>query len=81
MIPKVQSLYECDVPRRSDRSRKGRPKDAEEITQPILPLDEIDGVNIETDQISAVTSPGLQSLSSNQLQNKPQKEIPLTNRE
>ena len=22
MIPKVQSLYECDVPRRSDRSRK-----------------------------------------------------------
>ena len=73
MIPKVQSLYECDVPRRSDRSRKERPKDTQEITQPILPLDEIDGVNIETDQISAVTSPDLQSLSSNQLQNKTHK--------
>lgn len=73
MIPKVQSLQECDVPRKCDRSRKRRPNDAEEITQPILPLDEIDGVSIETDQISAVTLPGLQYLSSNQLQIKTQK--------
>ena len=55
----MQGLYKYDVPRRSGRARRGRQKKAEKITEPVLPLDEIDGVNIETDQISAGMSPGL----------------------
>ena len=74
MITKVKILYNDDAPRRRERTRRRRPRRVGEIIEAALPLDEIDGVDTATYQISAVTSPGLQSLSSpKQPSRKPKK--------
>ena len=63
----IGSLYNGDVPRRSERSRRGRPKRNNEIVTHLPSLAEVsEEKNVTIDQVSIITSPDHVSLSSPQ---------------
>ena len=63
----IRGLYNGGVPRRSERSRRGRPRRNNETVTHLPPLAEVgEETNVTTYQVSIITSPGHVSLSSPQ---------------